>query len=376
MVGVNDSGQNIQRNRAIDFFKFVFTLIIVLFHLRPLFSAETGQLFGSGRIAVEFFFIVSGYLLTARSQRTELADGIFRENLRMLKGKILHFFPYILIAVICGCVFYSIKDQTTQSLTDKLLFSLSDVYGLQMLGYPFFAATGVAWYLSVLFFVSFLIYPIMIRKRELFTLYIGPVSAIFILGCIAHTSGNLLDPGAWWGWTFKGMLRGYADIVIGCSAYEITRYLNGRENKGAKLYSALELAGIIVTIGYTIFHKDSDRHDFLIIPLIMLAVSISFSNKSVLSHVLRSPVFSKLGVFSFSIYLNHYYVVELFTRGAFSEKTPASRLMICGGIILGLSFLNYFLGKWLAKRINTGERMLFTTLVFICIAIALRLVIR
>ncbi len=373
---MNESGQSTQRNRTIDFFKFVFTLVIVLFHLRPLFAAEYGHLFGSGRIAVEFFFIVSGYLLTAKSQRSQSEEGIFRENLRMLKGKILHFFPYILIAVVCGCVFYSIKDQTTHSLTDKLLFSLSDIYGLQMLGYPFFAATGVAWYLSVLFFVSFLIYPILVRKRELFTLYVGPVSAIFILGYIAHTSGTLLDPGAWWGWTFKGMLRGYADIAIGCSAYEISRYYNSIENKNGKLYGALEVAGYVITICYAVFHKDSDRHDFLIIPLIMLAVSISFSNKSVLSHVFCHPVFSRLGIFSLSIYLNHYYVAELFTRGAFSEATTSIRLMICGGMILGLSFLNYLLGKQLAKRINTGRRMLYTTLVFIGIAIALRLVIR
>ena len=365
-----------QRNGTIDFFKFVFALVIAIFHISPLFNIEGRQLFGSGRIAVEFFFMVSGYLLVEKSRYASMQNGIFHENVRMLKGKVIHVFPYILPAAICGCVFYSFQYTSPNTLTDKLLFSLSDIYGLQMLGFPIFPATGVSWYLSVLFFVSFLIYPVLCKKRELFTKYIGPITAIAILGYISRNSGTLTEPGAWWGWTFKGMLRGYADMALGCMAYEIAAYYRDKENVNRTLLSIFEMAGYAVILGYAVFHRESNRYDFLIIPLILMTVSISFSKKSIWPLIFDHPAVHWLGIFSISVFLNHEYIVELFLRGAFPEAILRIRCLIYAGLVVGISLLNYFLGKLLAKKINTGERMLCVTLLYICIAVALHFVVR
>lgn len=55
----------IQRNGMIDFMRFIFSIVIVLHHA----SLFRGTML-AGYIGVEFFFIVSGWLLMERVQKT------------------------------------------------------------------------------------------------------------------------------------------------------------------------------------------------------------------------------------------------------------------------------------------------------------------
>lgn len=363
-----------KRNGTIDFFKFVFAVLVALFHMSQLFNTENRIFFESGRIAVEFFFIVSGYLLVEKAEKSSHSRDIFSENVRMLKGKALRIFPYVFIAVITGIIFYMIRNPSPS--TGEFIYSLTEIYAMESLGFHGFYVTGVIWYLTVLFVVSFLVYPLLLRKKEVFTKYIGPLSAIIILGNIAYASGNLKEPGAWWGITTKGMLRGYADMALGCTAYEIAAYFNRDHSVSRSVAGILEIAGYVVTIGFAVFHPESDHHDFMIIPLILLSVSLSFSNKSILAQVFNHPVFNRLGLFSMSIYLNHVYVVMLFRRGAFSEVSVAGRVALCSCIIAAVSLLNYYLGRLLSKRINTVPRMICVTMLYAFCILVIQFVIR
>ena len=85
-----------KRNGTIDFFRFVFAAGIVFYHARPLIQQE---LFVCGYIGVEFFFLVSGYLLMKKAREASFLPGetgaepggsgdIFEENLKMLCHKL------------------------------------------------------------------------------------------------------------------------------------------------------------------------------------------------------------------------------------------------------------------------------------------------
>lgn len=54
-----------KRNYEINLFKFLFSMVVLLFHGNDLIPVEVREsgfgLFMNGSIAVEFFFIVSGY---------------------------------------------------------------------------------------------------------------------------------------------------------------------------------------------------------------------------------------------------------------------------------------------------------------------------
>ena len=62
----------IRRNYVIDLLKFIFSIVIVLYHINTLDLQPRGGgylIAKSGFIAVEFFFIVSGYLLAQSTDR-------------------------------------------------------------------------------------------------------------------------------------------------------------------------------------------------------------------------------------------------------------------------------------------------------------------
>lgn len=77
-----------KRVGEIDFWRFVFSLIIVLLHIRAIVGEEN-CLFNNGAYAVEFFFILSGYLLMGSIERARensdsiqrILSGLLRKNI-------------------------------------------------------------------------------------------------------------------------------------------------------------------------------------------------------------------------------------------------------------------------------------------------------
>ena len=357
------------RAGGVDFLKFAFSVMIALHHFNLNYNDGVGLPFESGYILVEFFFMVSGYLLAAKAARNR-EENVWTANLQMLKGKVLHIFPYIALAVLTSCLVNELGAYTAASMSRRVLYALPDIFGLQMLGAPMFAATGVAWYISAMFAVSFLIYPILCRKRELFSRYIGPASAVLILGWLDYMTASLNDPGEWMQFAYKGLLRGYADMALGCAAYEIKLYVD--RNKGlSRLYTgALELGGFALIAAYATLHGTSDYWDYYVVPPLMISIGIAFSERSLTGRIFRGRVFNALGIFSLSIYLNHFYVKQNLWR-FLPEMDRGTLMWIYLGIVLALALMNYFLGRLLGKVICSGRRMLAATAILACAALLL-----
>ena len=97
-----------KRNGRIDFLRFVFALIIVLHHTRYLLGYEH-TIFIGGSLGVEFFFLVSGYLLVATVERVaeqnHLAGSLGTETLIFLQRKVLRSvfqvsYPFTLLSLL------------------------------------------------------------------------------------------------------------------------------------------------------------------------------------------------------------------------------------------------------------------------------------
>lgn len=355
-----------QRNAVIDFLKFIFALIIVFYHTAGFITPKS--LCVSGYIGVEFFFIVSGYLLANKADREKNVD-IYEANTVMIKQKIIHIFPYFFTASVLGNLIYIISNNfVVTSISDHMLYTITEFLGLQMFGFVGFIATGVSWYISVLLIISFLVYPILCKNRLKYTKYIAPLISCFILGYLACTSGNLSNPGEWLGFTFKGMLRGLADISIGCISYELKNQLDKTENYDRNILASVEVFGVVVPILFGIFHKRVDSHDFFIIPLLAISISIIFSNKSFLSKVFKAKVFNSLGIFSLSIYLNHYYVKENISK-IVPNASRSELLFMFFVIVFSLSIINYVVGNFLATKMKSIRKVIMCVLIWCVLAL-------
>lgn len=355
-----------KRVGSIDFLKFVFAIIIVMYHGTAFFPEGSRPLCLSGYIAVEFYFIVSGYLLTASSENYD-GYGLFDADFGMIRRKILHLFPYIFIAAIFSNIWNAVGQLSATDISYNMLYSAGDILGLQMLGFPLFAATGVAWYISALLFVSFLIFPLLCKNRKLFARYIGPITALVIFGYLAQTTGTINDPGTWLGFVYKGLLRGYADISIGCTAYEMKLYIDIDGANHRAVYGFLEVTGFAVALFYGIFHETSDSHDFFIIPLLMISIAISFSKTSVLNKIFDHRIFNTLGLFSLSIFLDHFFIRSNLQR-LFPSLSVTLMVMLYISSVTIFSIANYFIAGRLKKYLSSLKRVVVIMLLFLGVA--------
>lgn len=91
-----------KHNGIISFWKFMFSILILIFHCSD--RAKEGKvLFIDGRIGVEFFFIVSGYLLAKKAfNNKENLDNIGKETFVYIWKKNKEFFS------IYSCSFWNI----------------------------------------------------------------------------------------------------------------------------------------------------------------------------------------------------------------------------------------------------------------------------
>ncbi len=56
----------IKRNNLVEFARFLFSVLVIGYHVQMSFSGDGIDLFENGALAVEFFFLISGYFF-ARS---------------------------------------------------------------------------------------------------------------------------------------------------------------------------------------------------------------------------------------------------------------------------------------------------------------------
>ena len=62
-----------RRISSVEFWRFVFTVMVSLYHLEIFFMKKS--LFPSGSGAVEFFFVLAGFLLGMGAEKRHLARG-------------------------------------------------------------------------------------------------------------------------------------------------------------------------------------------------------------------------------------------------------------------------------------------------------------
>ena len=356
MRTVEGSAAEKKRNGTIDFWRFIFAAGIVMYHARPLFGRD---LFVCGYIGVEFFFIVSGCLLMKKADKrrmqAENAGGsldIYGENLKMIRHKVSGILPYLLPAILCAALFrFIFSGMGMLDMLREIIYGLPELFSLQMFGFKNSGFIDVAWYLSALFIVSFLLYPILLRRKRGFVLYAAPLLVLFIYGFFSRTlNGAVNMPTHWYGFCYKGLLRGMAGMSLGCISYALSDKIKKHSfsQKERAVLTAVEFAGYFTAVFHLVFCPVQESLDFFIIFLLFVSVTISFSGRSHSATLFDRRIFVFLGEFSLPMFLNHSYVRENMKR-LFGNLLPQT-----GGIVSLYLFLVSLLGMlnfWLGKKI-------------------------
>lgn len=292
--------------RGLDFLKFVFAVLIVLFHSRMLTACSENWIVVNGRIGVEFFFMVSGYLMCVSCEKSEQGNiGI--DTWQFMWKKVRRLMPNFIIAwFIMFCVYhYNAGITETSKIFINFVRSVPELLLIKNSGIRFPSYNGPTWYLSAMLLNMLVLYPLLKKLKDLFYV-LALALMLFILGNFYQEFGTLSDLESWNGWFLKGTIRGTAGLLGGTLCYKMSALLRSNKytNCGKICFMLIEWFSYIVAIILCCLYPPS-RLDYLIFALFMVGITITCSNISFDAVVFQHEIFTWLGTFSFSLYLGH-----------------------------------------------------------------------
>lgn len=302
-----------QKNGTIEFYRFLFCVIIVFCHSKQLGAADS-YIFPSGAICVEFFFLVSGFLMAnSVSKMPPYKGALANDTLSFFKRKVAALCPNYYIAWLFGFFIYLAAHHINDlweilKVIGNCFFELIFV---NMTGLIYLRINGATWYLSSMLLAIIIIYPFLRKYFEFFSRVAAPVIAFILLGYLLKTFGHLRTGTNWLGLTYKGNIRAVAEICLGISLFPYANMLKHLSctNFSKMIISFFEHIGYIGLIVCSSFPK-ATKYDFLFLFLAALSVMLSFSGQSISAKLYNNKFSFFAGRFSFSLYLSHVFYAK------------------------------------------------------------------
>lgn len=335
------------RNYYIDFLKFIFSVIIVFYH-SWVFSGTYGNgIFNNGYFAVDFYFIVTGYLLmNTINKEKSTRDSLGISTFKFIKNKFKRIIPYVILSFILGYIFIYGKS----GLNLSILLSNSTIAEFFQIGIFGFGLNinSACWYISTMFFVLLIFYPIAKKNKENFTYLIIPIFILFTLVFINFNNININDPLGIKYLFINGFYKGIIFTSLGVICYEISQYLKNIKTSNKQKWTFT----IIETLIYLILIYNMNNlkiGSILVAILFTFNIAVTFSNQSYMGSLFKSKKWQELGKFGFIIFLNNC-AVRTFLLNKNYGFSYYKMLIIYFSIVIIISFLSYILIEIVLKK--------------------------
>ena len=295
-------------------------LLLVLYHYHEGHGYQHLRLFdvfvAKGYLWVEFFFALSGFVLThvygsrARELWTARGYGTF------LRNRLARLYPthlamlLILLAMMTGLRalaarggYVSIFDLPGYHPHTEISAFVANLFLVQAWHvFPYLTWNGVAWFVSVEFFLC-LVFPVYARLAAGGSLRAGAMilAGFAALYGLAQTSGHGLDITYDW-----GIVRGMADFAIGVGLAMLCRTARARsaDRMPESGFTAAQIlvALIFLTAMYNTGWSHSARDFWVVPPMTALILTLAF-DRGLLARALQTRPLRLLGEWSFAIYM-------------------------------------------------------------------------
>jgi len=356
----------------LDGLRGVAAIIVVTFHLtEPLVTGHLDILVNHGYLAVDFFFLLSGFVIGyAYDDRwKKMTVGTF------IKRRIERLQPMVILGMTLGATGFYFTDSTiwplihTVPLWKMLLVMLigytilpiplsMDIRGWQEM-HPL---NSVGW--SLFFeYIANILYAIGIRKFSKTALCILVLVAAIALAHLAITSPNGDVSG---GWTFNaeqlrvGITRTMYPFFAGLL---LSRIAKPKHIKNAFLWCSL-----LVTIVLYMPRIGGANHLWLngiyesVCIIFIFPLIVYLGASGIIHSQAESRICKFLGDISYPLYLVHYPLVYFYVawisnnKGTtFMQAWPYALLILIGSIILAYVTLKWYdepVRKWLRKKLG------------------------
>ena len=329
----------ISKKNSISFWRIVFTLIVVLLH------CGYGK---GGYIAVEFFFLVSGFLLAKNiyDDNISIKEFVLKRIKRLYPMYIFALFLYIALIAALGFTTsgFGLREYIN-TIIEQLVGQWQNVFMLQVFDGKEITVNFAAWYVAALFWVSIIYFVLSkIFPRKVYTAFVA--ISVLLMGAYLFVSCGQLD--LWKDYRFfvsEGIFRAYFEIGLGIIAYNVSRLLSQKDIKLKTGYVVVvELVGYIAVIITTLFTSGT-RIDYALLLLLTVCVTLSFSEHR--EGLLCNKGNNLLSRYSYGVYLNHGVFLVLIGFYGIPVENPSRILKLLW--VLPLAIICALLGEMLIK---------------------------
>lgn len=368
-----DSGRSHSKNHyvVLDGLRGVASLVVVIFHLFEAFSGgdPTRQIINHGYLAVDFFFLLSGFVIAyAYDDRWGgMQVGEF------IKRRLVRLQPMIVVGSLIGAALWAFQDYSIYPILKEASLwhvILIMVIGFTMIPLPpsadirgwteMYPLNGPAWSLFYEY-VANLLYALGVRKLSNSAL--GALVTISGAGLIAFlllgNRGDLIG-----GWTLDQY-----HITLGVTRVMFPFFagvLLMRLGKRIRLNNAFLIASLLLLLvlamprlgGTEASWLNGLYEAFCVIVMFPLIVAIGAGDKSADGIATEASGF--FGALSYPLYITHYPLMYIYTGWVVDNNVSAERGAIVGAAVLGASVLVAWASlklideparRWLGKRL-------------------------
>ena len=359
----------------LDGLRGVAALLVICYHIFEGFATSPlDQHFNHGYMAVDFFFILSGFVIgyayDDRWKTTLTLKGFF-------KRRLIRLHPMVIMGALLGAVSYCIQgsvkwDGTQVPFTMVLIALLLNLFLLPVVpgtgadvrgNNEMYPLNGPSW--SLFFeYIGNILYALFIRKfstRALTVLVIAAAAGLASFGIFNLSGYGHLGVG--WSMIDYNLLGGFLRLMFSFSV----GLLMSRIFKPVNVKGAFWICSAVLAVLFTVPHLGgADRlwinglyESVCAIVIFPALVWLSASGKT--TDKATSTVCKFLGDISYPLYVVHYPLMYLFywwlwsgeEKIPFSQAWPVAIVVIIASIILAYLCLRFYdipLRKWLASR--------------------------
>lgn len=288
-----------KRFSALDSLRGICALSVVLYHLRVSGSVTELTIFRNSYLFVEFFFVLSGFVLSYAYCNREVSFKSFFASrfFRIYPLHIFMLFVFILLefAKLLAMKMYgvSLNNQAftgvngiSQIIPNALLIhAWGGYFESGSFNYP-------SWSISIEFYLYMAFYLVFVLLKDIRVF----VAFLIILLSILMASSNSYE-------SYNLALRGIPCFFSGCIVFSIYEKIK-KVNIGFLWWSLVEVISFILVVGTLSISTESIRNH-MALPVFSICVLIFSFEGGFVSKVLVMKPFRKGGELSYSIYLTH-----------------------------------------------------------------------
>lgn len=343
-----------ERIVSFDALRFILALCVLFGHTYVVLFREGPSLIGVQNIAVDGFFIISGYLIALSLSSKMNSDEVSNIFLQTTCKRFCRLWPEFATALII--VF----------LLNGLAFGHFDWFSIpfnlilitQINKVP--AIVNGSWYISVLFWGgAFVSYVLLSLKNKAVSFYL-PLIIFCTFGYIyptythlsLHGTNHFLFDAYSMGW-----IKGIMDMSIGIECYFVTQYFTHNNFMIRKRYKTFiiqffEIIGLFLML-YAWTYRGVDKHNFLVLFGYAILIIILALKKETFLKFLSWKIWRPLAPTAYMLYLTHCCWLDIIKRYVlyknYHEAVVYTSVMIFCCIF---AYICYHTQKWLFAKLK------------------------